>query len=172
MSYYLNKLRKALDKLIWGWMLCFLVIISHVWHVRCCSCNSCWNLILFACLLKLAHDLMLMDAQSWSCVCLACSFWCIVYCTFVHSYICIIAPHLGTIDEPREGRDIGTKHEDDVWWTYPEEAKNPEYMLGPEYSPSECHLTNTDLVLIPGKPRSITYYFNLWNVIYIYLIMH
>ena len=23
-----------------------------------------------------------------------------------------------------------------------------------------------------GKPRSITYYFNLWNVIYIYLIMH
>ncbi|KAG2622744.1 hypothetical protein PVAP13_3KG063652 [Panicum virgatum] len=24
-------------------------------------------------------------------------------------------------------------------------------MLGPEYSPSECHLTNTDLVLIPGR---------------------
>ena len=23
-----------------------------------------------------------------------------------------------------------------------------------------------------GKPLSITYYFNLWNVIYIYLIMH
>ena len=23
-----------------------------------------------------------------------------------------------------------------------------------------------------GKPRSITYYFNLWNVIYIYLFMH
>ena len=42
----------------------------------------------------------------------------------MHSYICIIAPHLGTIDEPREGRDIGTEHEDDVWWTYPEEAKN------------------------------------------------
>ena len=79
----------------------------------------------------------------------------------MHSYICIIAPHLGTIDEPREGRDIGTEHEDDVWWTYPEEAKNQEYMLGPECSPSEYHLTNTDLVLIPGKPRSITYYFNL-----------
>ncbi|XP_039779057.1 uncharacterized protein LOC120646693 [Panicum virgatum] len=56
----------------------------------------------------------------------------------------------GTIDEPREGRDIGTEHEDDVWWTYPEEAKNQEYMLGPEYSPSKCHLTNTDVVLIPG----------------------
>ena len=23
-----------------------------------------------------------------------------------------------------------------------------------------------------SKPQSITYYFNLWNVIYIYLIMH
>ena len=55
----------------------------------------------------------------------------------MHLYICIIAPHLGTIDEPREGRDIGTEHEGDVWWTYPEEAKNEaknqEYMLVPEY---------------------------------------
>ena len=25
---------------------------------------------------------------------------------------------------------------------------------------------------LEGKPRSITYYFNLWNIIYIYLIMH
>ena len=41
----------------------------------------------------------------------------------MHLYICIIAPHLDTIDEPREGRDIGTEYEDDVWWTYPEEAK-------------------------------------------------
>ena len=41
----------------------------------------------------------------------------------MHLYICIIAPHLGTIDEPREGRDIRTEHEDDVWWTYLEEAK-------------------------------------------------
>ena len=42
----------------------------------------------------------------------------------MHLYICVMTPHLGTIDEPREGRDIGTEHEDDVWWTYPEEAKN------------------------------------------------
>ena len=79
----------------------------------------------------------------------------------MHLYICIIAPHLGTIDEPREGRDIRTEHEDDVWWTYPEETKNQEYMLGPEYSPSECHQTNTDLVLIPGKPRCTSYYLKL-----------
>ena len=74
----------------------------------------------------------------------------------MHSYICIVAPLLGTIDEPREGRDIGTEREDDVWWTYQEEAKNQEYMLGPEYSPSKCHLTNTDLVLFPGKPRCMS----------------
>jgi len=108
-----------------------------------------------------------MDAQSWPCVCLACSFWCIVYCTSVHSYICIIAPHLGTIDEPREGRDIVTEHEDDVWWTYSEEAKNQEYMLGPECSPSEYHLTNTDSVLIPGKLRCTSYYFKFITPIYV-----
>ena len=83
----------------------------------------------------------------------------------MHSDIRIVASHLGTIDEPREGRDIGTEHEDDVWWTYPEEAKNQEYMLGPEYSPSECHLTNTDLVLIPGKPRSMSLYFKSMQLI-------
>ena len=43
----------------------------------------------------------------------------------MHSYICIIAPHLGTIDEPREGRDIGTEYEDDVWWTHSRRGKEP-----------------------------------------------
>ena len=71
---------------------------------------------------------------------------------FLCLYICIVASHLGTIDEPCEGRAVGAEIEDDVWWTYPEEAKNQEYMLGLGYSPRECHLTNTDLVLIPGKP--------------------
>ena len=35
----------------------------------------------------------------------------------MHSYICIVAFHLGTIDVPREGCDVGTKPEDDEWWT-------------------------------------------------------
>ena len=35
----------------------------------------------------------------------------------VHSYICIVAFHLGTIDESREGRDVGVKPEDGEWWT-------------------------------------------------------
>ena len=41
----------------------------------------------------------------------------------VHSYICIVAFHLGTIDESREGRDIGVKPEDGEWWTHPEDGR-------------------------------------------------
>jgi len=35
----------------------------------------------------------------------------------VHSYICIAAFHLGTIDEPREGCDVEAEPEDGEWWT-------------------------------------------------------
>ena len=35
----------------------------------------------------------------------------------MHSYICIVAFHLGTIDVPCEGRDVGVKPEDGEWWT-------------------------------------------------------
>ena len=35
----------------------------------------------------------------------------------MHSYICIVAFHLGTIDKPREGCDVGAKAEDGEWWT-------------------------------------------------------
>ena len=33
--------------------------------------------------------------------------------------------HLGTLDEPREGREVGTKPEDGVWWTFPEDGRTP-----------------------------------------------
>ena len=35
----------------------------------------------------------------------------------MHSYICIVAFHLGTINEPREGRDVEAEPEDGEWWT-------------------------------------------------------
>ena len=35
----------------------------------------------------------------------------------LHSYICIVAFHLCTIDVPREGCDVGTEPEDGEWWT-------------------------------------------------------
>ena len=117
MSYYLNKLRKALDKLIWGWMLCFLVIISHVWHVRCCSCNSCLSLILFACLLKLAHDL-----HSYGCsvvtLCLSCLLFlmhCLLYlCAFIHPHWCISFRYARWTTRGHEARDDGTEPQDGV----------------------------------------------------------
>jgi hypothetical protein len=48
---------------------------------------------------------------------------CFACCTSMHSYICIVAPHLGTLDEPREGHDIGAEPKNGVWWTYPEDGK-------------------------------------------------
>ena len=34
-----------------------------------------------------------------------------------------LVSHLGTLDEPREGRDVRAKPEDGVWWTYPEDGR-------------------------------------------------
>ena len=36
-----------------------------------------------------------------------------------------LASHLGMLDEPREGCEVGTEHEDSVWWTYPEDGRTP-----------------------------------------------
>ena len=35
-------------------------------------------------------------------------------------HIHALASHLGTLDEPREKRDVRAEPEDGVWWTYPE----------------------------------------------------
>ena len=40
----------------------------------------------------------------------------------VHSYICIVTFHLGTIEEPHEWRDIGAEPEDGEWWTHLEDG--------------------------------------------------
>ena len=39
---------------------------------------------------------------------------------FIHLHC---ASHLGTLDEQREGCDVGAKPEDGVWWIYPEDAR-------------------------------------------------
>ena len=41
----------------------------------------------------------------------------------LHSYICIVAFHLGTIDVPREGCDVEAELEDGEWWTDPEDGR-------------------------------------------------
>jgi len=44
---------------------------------------------------------------------------CIIYI----SYLCIVAFHLGTIEESREWRDIGAEPEDGEWWTRLEDGR-------------------------------------------------
>ena len=44
-------------------------------------------------------------------------------CIIFVSYICIAAFHLGTIDGPREGCDIGAESEDGEWWTHLEDER-------------------------------------------------
>jgi hypothetical protein len=41
----------------------------------------------------------------------------------MYSYICIVAPYLGTLAETCEGCGIGAKPEDDVWWIHPEDGR-------------------------------------------------
>ena len=44
-------------------------------------------------------------------------------CIIFISYICIVAFHLGTIEEPREWRDDGVEPEDGEWWTRLEDGR-------------------------------------------------
>jgi hypothetical protein len=37
-----------------------------------------------------------------------------------------LAFHLGMLDAPREGRDVGAKPEDSVRWTYPEDGRTKQ----------------------------------------------
>ena len=65
---------------------------------------------------------------------------------FMHLHL---ASHLGTLDEPREGRDVGAETEDGVWWIQKMEGLSKCW--DGRCSPSECHLTNTNLVLDPRQ---------------------
>ena len=56
-----------------------------------------------------------------------------------------LTSHLGTLDEPREGRDVGAKSEDGVWWTYPKDGRTKQ-VLGPKMSPRQCKLTELTYV--------------------------
>ena len=47
------------------------------------------------------------------------------FITFIHLHL---ASHLDTLDEPREGRDVGAKPEDGVWWAYPEDGRTGQVL--------------------------------------------
>ena len=75
----------------------------------------------------------------------------------MHSYIYIAAFYLGTIDEPREGCDVGAKPEDGEWWTCLEDGRTDPDVHDRRKTLAERLSSNThDLVLLPGKPRSIS----------------
>ena len=77
---------------------------------------------------------------------------CLACCTSMHSYICIVASHLGTIDKPYEGRATGAEPEDDIGGRIPKIERTRSTCLDRRYSPSGCHFTNTGLVLSQASP--------------------
>ena len=67
---------------------------------------------------------MMVELNSFWCLCkCVVPYKCFVFSTFMHSYICIVAFHLGTIDAPREGRDVGAELENGEWWTHLEDGQ-------------------------------------------------
>ena len=53
--------------------------------------------------------------------------------------------HLGMLDAPCEGLDVGAKPEDGVGWTYPKDGRTTE-VLRPKMSPRWCKLTELTCV--------------------------
>ena len=39
-----------------------------------------------------------------------------------------LASYLGTLDKPREGRDVEAEPEEGVWWTYPEDGRTRQVL--------------------------------------------
>ena len=65
-----------------------------------------------------------------------------------------LASHLGALDEPREGRDVGAKLEVWVWWIYPEDGRTKQ-VLGQEMSPRRCKLTELTCVGSHASPGAL-----------------
>jgi hypothetical protein len=68
---------------------------------------------------------------------MSCIPWCCLECFYVMHYLLPffifmhlhLTSHLGTLNAPREGRDVGAKLEDGVWWTYSEDGRTLECSL-------------------------------------------
>ena len=43
-------------------------------------------------------------------------------------HILALVSHLGTLDKPHEGCDVGAKPKDGVWWTYPEDGRTKQVL--------------------------------------------
>ena len=70
---------------------------------------------------------------------------------FMHLHL---ASHLGALDEPRKGHDVGAEPEDGVWRIYPEDGRTKR-VLGPETSPGRCKLTKLTCVGSQASPGAL-----------------
>ena len=73
------------------------------------------------------------------------------FLAFMHLHF---SSHLGTLDAPREGCDVGAEPEDDVGWTYPEDGRTTQ-VLRPEMSPRRCKLTELTCVGSQASPGAL-----------------
>jgi hypothetical protein len=48
--------------------------------------------------------------------------------TILRIYALALASHLGTLDAPCAGCDVGAKPEDGVWWTYLEDGRTKKVL--------------------------------------------
>jgi hypothetical protein len=51
-----------------------------------------------------------------------------VYRTSMHSHICIVAPHIGTLAKTCEGCGVGAKPKDGVWWIHPANGRTGQVL--------------------------------------------
>ena len=65
-----------------------------------------------------------------------------------------LASHLGMLDAPREGHDVGAEIEDGVGWTYPEDGRTTQ-VLRPKMSPRWCKLTELPCVRSQANPKAL-----------------
>ena len=66
----------------------------------------------------------------------------VLFFIFMHLHI---ASHLGTLDEPHAGWDVGAEPEEGAWWAYPEGGRTGQ-VLGREMLTCECRLTELTCV--------------------------
>jgi hypothetical protein len=122
------------------------ILVLVLWFTLPCLCIEVWLICLRVLGLVLCN---LMRLVSWL-MCLSSSMWCLsevklissrclcelwvclydylVYCTSMHSYICIVAPYLGTLAEAREGPDVELTWRW-CWWIHPEDGRIEQVLV-------------------------------------------
>jgi hypothetical protein len=70
---------------------------------------------------------------------------------FMHLHL---ASHLGTLDAPHEGCDVGAEPKDGAWWIYSEDGRT-KLVLEPEMPSRWCQLTKLTCVGSQASSRAL-----------------